>query len=204
MKSPLIIGTDVRTMTPATLSIYSNPAVIAVNQDPLASSGLRVWRYYVDDTDSYGQGEISLWATQLSGGDYAVALVNAGNNSRVMNATMTELFTSLGEQSELTQSFDVYDLWANRMTDAEASSILNGNATVNGTIMDVNGTTTQYNATEMSYADGLANDETALLGMKTGSVAPMGTLTASVPRHGVGLFRLRPQGGSSMRKRDEL
>ena len=35
VKSPLIMGSDITSMTAETLSIYSNAAIIAVNQDPL-------------------------------------------------------------------------------------------------------------------------------------------------------------------------
>ena len=43
MKSPLIIGTDVRTLSPASLGILQNKRLIAVNQDALAAQGtLRV------------------------------------------------------------------------------------------------------------------------------------------------------------------
>jgi len=64
----------------------------------------------------------------------------------------------------------------------------------------------RYNATSMSYADGLAANNTALLGMKMSTaLQPMGTLAAMVQGHSVGLYRLRSQGvPSSMRKRDEL
>ena len=44
MSSPLLIGTNVLTLTPANLAIYSNPAVIALNQDPSAGAGIRKWR----------------------------------------------------------------------------------------------------------------------------------------------------------------
>ncbi len=41
-KAPLIIGCDVTKMTTATLSILTNPEVIAVNQDPLGIQGTKV------------------------------------------------------------------------------------------------------------------------------------------------------------------
>ena len=41
-KAPLLIGCDVRNMSPATLSTLSNPEVIAVNQDPLGIQGRKV------------------------------------------------------------------------------------------------------------------------------------------------------------------
>ena len=184
--------------------------MIAINQDPSSSAGVRKWRYYVNDTDEYGQGEISLWTNTLASGDVVVALVNAGNNSREMNATLQDIFldastaVTSGPSPLLMEAWDVYDLWANRMDDATASAILNGNATMNVNIMNITNITTRYNSTEMSYADGLAMNNSALLGAKTMTVDPMGTLTATIPGHGIGFYRLRSQGASSMRKRDEL
>ena len=102
------------------------------------------------------------------------------------------------------EAWDIYDLWANRMDDETAASILSGGAMINGTVANNVNSTSRYNATAMSYAEGLAMNNTALYGRMVGSVAPMGILEAAVPRHGVGLFRLRKQSGGGMRKRDEL
>ena len=41
-KSPLIVGCDVTNMSPTTLSILTNPEVIAVNQDPLGVQGKKI------------------------------------------------------------------------------------------------------------------------------------------------------------------
>ena len=41
-KAPLIIGSDVRNISAASLSILTNPEVIAVNQDPLGIQGKKV------------------------------------------------------------------------------------------------------------------------------------------------------------------
>lgn len=218
MKSPLIIGTDLRTMTPATLSIYSNAAVLAVSQDPLGSPAYRVWRYPAP-LDDYGQGEISLWTGSLSGGDYIVALVNAGNVSLVMNASLTDIFfdkssaSSKGPAAEILQTWDAYDLWQNRLDDGTALAILYGNATsINGTATPggknstagTNGiASTRYNSTALSYADGLAANHPALLGAKIATIQPKGALEVEVPRHGIRLFRVRSTGGET-KKRDEL
>jgi len=42
MKAPLIIGSNVTSMTPETLAILTNPEAIAINQDPLGIQGRRV------------------------------------------------------------------------------------------------------------------------------------------------------------------
>lgn len=195
-------------MTPATLSIYSNPAVLAVSQDPLGSPVYRVWRYPAV-LDDYGQGEISLWTGTLSGGDYIVALVNAGNVSLYMNASLTDVFfdksstSAKGPAAEILQMWDAYDLWQNRMDDATAQAIIKSNGTATIEENKPTAETARYNSTALSYADGLAANHPALLGAKIATIEPGGALEVKVPRHGIRLFRFRSAGGR-MKKRDEL
>ena len=47
------MGTAIPDMSPETLSIYSNPAVLAISQDPLGASAHRIWQYSAP-VDSYG------------------------------------------------------------------------------------------------------------------------------------------------------
>lgn len=211
IKSPLIMGTNIPKMTASTYSILANAAVIAISQDSAGTPAVRIWNRAAD-VDEYDQGSMSLWAMALSGGDYAIALLNAGNTDVQMNATLEEIFvdkaTTAGGATKgalpSSKGWDIYDLWANRMDDITATSILHGNATVNGTITDTANSTMLYNATEMAYADGIKQNHSALLGVKTDSVDPMGTLTAMVPRHGIAMFRLRARDEASKERRDEL
>lgn len=202
--SPLLIGTNIGTLSPENLAILSNPAIIALNQDPSATAAVRKWRYLVDP-DETGEGEIALWTRVLDNGDTVIALLNAGNTSRTMNATIDDIFLdqrtagAYRTPPELSQTWDVYDLWANRMTNAEAGSILNGTS-----VGASNSTSTRYNATATSYADGIKKNDTALLGVRVGSIAPSGTFSAEIARHSVGVYRLRSQGNAALRKRDEL
>lgn len=219
------MGTDVTMMTAETLSIYSNSAIIAINQDPLGVPVTRVWQSPAQpqnetySVDAYTAGETSFWTGELKNGDYVVAFVNGGPTTTTMTATMNDVFIDLvttGSNApvpQLQQKFDVYDLWANRMSNATAQAIINGNVTMetNSTnpVSEAGANSTlpmqTYNATQISYADGLNANNTALFGVKVKTMVPMGTLSATVPRHGVAVYRLRSQGGGSgMRKRDEL
>ncbi|KAK9237360.1 glycoside hydrolase superfamily [Lipomyces kononenkoae] len=187
LKSPLLMGNDVRVMDAKSLSILNNPAVLAVSQDPVGSPAIRRWRYYVNDTDAYGQGEIQMWSGRLSGGDQLVVLLNAGNSTRSMNATLADIFYDFGPEGtapEVKQGWDIHDLWANRMDYATAQSVLDGNATSNVTRF-------YYNSTKTSYKDGLAANNTLLLGKLTGTVEADGVIEMEVPRHGVAMMRLR-------------
>ena len=219
------MGTVVTTMTADTLSIYSNPAIIAINQDPLGSPAIRVWQSPTPSqnetysTDAYIAGDMSFWTGELNNGDYVTAFVNGGSTAATLTATMDDIFVDLlttGSNApvpQLQQTYDVYDLWANRMSNATAQAIISGNFTMqtnsNNTASEATANSTlpmqTYNATELSYADGLSANNTALFGVKVKTLAPMGTLSARVPSHGVVVYRLRSQGGGSgMRKRDEL
>ncbi|ORY15916.1 glycoside hydrolase superfamily [Clohesyomyces aquaticus] len=213
MSSPLLIGTHVPTLSPANLAILSNPAIIALNQDPSATGAVRKWQYFMDP-DENGQGEIALWTRDLHNGDVAIALLNAANSAHTLNATMDQIFLdprtagAYKEPVQLRQSWHVYDLWANRMTEAEASAIING--TMNGTaaITNTNSTinprVTRYNATSLSYEEGLKNNATALFGVRVGTIEPAGTWSVEIPRHSVKMYRLRSTGVETVRTRDEL
>jgi alpha-galactosidase len=214
------MGNDFSKITPASYSILSNAAVIAVNQDPMGTNAVRRWTYPVDDTDAYGQGSIQMWSGALNsttGGewnDYVVLLINGGNSSRTMKAELGGVFIDTGTGGtapELGLAWEVRDLWANRLNDTAAAAILKAaNVTVsqemqgNGTIGEFGSETSMlYNATRQSYADGIAKADPALLGKVSTTVPSSGTITASVSRHGVAMLRLRAVETGSAR-RDEL
>ncbi|GAB7352312.1 hypothetical protein MBLNU459_g2763t1 [Dothideomycetes sp. NU459] len=178
-KSPLVIGTDIRILSPQSLSIYLNPAVLAISQDPTGSSVVRRWRYYTTP-DQYGQGEISMWSGSLAQGDYIVILLNAGLNATGMNATLADIFIDNGgaKSVQAQSEWDLYDLWANRMPNATASAILDTNSTVGV----ANVTSYYYNATQTSYADGIAANDTLLMGTMVGTVRALGTVAAQEER----------------------
>ena len=69
LAAPLILGNDVRAMTPETLAILKNPEVIAVDQDPAGRQGLPVLK----------AGAIEIWTKALSDGSTAVGLFNRGD-----------------------------------------------------------------------------------------------------------------------------
>lgn len=202
-KSPLIMGNDIRIINPTDLSIISNAAIIAVNQDPSSSSAVRRWIWNTNDTDQNFRGTIQMWSGSLkstTGGqqnDMVVLLINGGDSSSTMNASLADIFVDNGPggtAKQVKMSREVRDLWANRMSDEEASWII-GNSTVTGNATTgYNATaigTGRYNATKTSYAQGLANKDDLLLGQVTTTATPSGTITATVDPHSARVFRLR-------------
>lgn len=208
------MGNDFSKVTNKTLSILTNAAVIAVNQDPLGSSAARRWYYDTDATDEYGRSSIQMWSGSLNsttGGDYndmVVVLINGQNASATLNATLADIFIDSGtggKAPQVAMTWEVRDLWAGRLTDEEAQALIDtANATESGTGPASNATTKLYNATRTSYAEGLAAKDEVLLGKVVGTVEPYGSLTADVDRHGAAMFRLRAVSTAAVRRREEL
>jgi alpha-galactosidase len=67
--APLILGSDPRALSPATIGMLTNPQVIAIDQDPLGIQGTVVRQR--------GSGQV--WSRPLLGGERAVALLNRGS-----------------------------------------------------------------------------------------------------------------------------
>ncbi|KAJ9639005.1 hypothetical protein H2201_005916 [Coniosporium apollinis] len=136
VKSPLIMDNNILNMDARALIILLNPAVLAISQDPLGSSAVRRWRYCLSSYDVSGnataaQGdgpaaEIQMWSGSLSEGDYFVALLNLGPEARTMSATLADIFVDEGgsRSEEAQSSWDVYDLWTNRMPNRVANAII--------------------------------------------------------------------------------
>ena len=103
-----------------------------------------------------------MYSGSLSNGDYMVVLLNAATKEMHMNATSADIFIDEGgsKSTEAKSSWDVYDLWANRMPDSVANQILKSNSTAGvANVGDY-----LYNSTAMSYADGIAANHTLLMG----------------------------------------
>ena len=186
LKSPLLIGADLRELSPNTLTILNNPAIIAVNQDPLGRSAAQVYRNTNVKKDKYGQGEVQIWSGPLYPHDQLVVFLNAADEDLEMSTTLNDIFVHNGPEGSAPQTkdeYDVHDLWADRMPERNAADILAGKA--------------QYRKKSYeSYQEGLDNGDPKLLGKRVGSIGPQhGELKAQVPRHGSRVFRLRSLDG---------
>ncbi|OJJ43549.1 hypothetical protein ASPZODRAFT_74133 [Penicilliopsis zonata CBS 506.65] len=209
VKSPLLLGHDLRTMTAKTLSIINNPAIIALNQDPLGSPAIRIARNESVPKDGFGVGETHVWSGTLANGDQVVALLNAADADLPISISLEEIFVRAGpggRAAQTKQEWLVYDLWANRMSETHAHAILDAadDAAREAVFRSVN----WYNATELPYVQGLKAGDTRLLGEKIGSVLAGGKLEALVARHSAKIFRLRPASGEVVKPyilgKDEL
>ncbi|XP_060105948.1 alpha-galactosidase A [Heteronotia binoei] len=68
MAAPLLMSNDLRHINPASKALLQNKEVIAINQDPLGKQGYRITK------DHNG---LELWERPLSGGAYAIAIMNS-------------------------------------------------------------------------------------------------------------------------------
>ncbi|WP_285743040.1 NPCBM/NEW2 domain-containing protein [Lentzea sp. NBRC 105346] len=95
MAAPLLIGTDLRTASPATLSILKNTDVIALDQDPLGRQGREV-------RSGGGQHVV---VKPLANGDVAVALFNENWWTSTISTNLTEIGLGAG-------TYATKDLWS--------------------------------------------------------------------------------------------
>jgi len=107
VKAPLIIGTDVTNMSPATLAILTAPEVIAVNQDPLGIQGRRVQRRNATQTE--------VWAGPLADHSVAAVLLNRGSSDN----DVTVLWPRIGLNANTLCS--VRDLWQRKVVTTTVS-----------------------------------------------------------------------------------
>ncbi|KAG9231324.1 melibiase [Amylocarpus encephaloides] len=198
LKSPLMLGNDLREMSAQTLSIINNPAIIALSQDPHGRSAQRVMRNVNVPKDEYGIGETHVWSGKLENGDQVVILLNAAGKDIDIKAPLSEIFVSEGpggSSKEAKSDWEIWDLWADRMSDADAQSILDAKdlKTKTGIFKKLR----WYNSAEKSYAAGLAQGDERLFGKKIGNVKASGALSVKVPRHAAKVYRLRRPGGAA-------
>ena len=105
MAAPLIAGTDLRKATPATLSLYKNSQVIAVDQDSLGKQGKEI----------SASGGLDVLAKPLSGGDVSVVLFN--ENSSAATISTTAAAAGLASSS----SYKLTNLWSNDVSSTSGS-----------------------------------------------------------------------------------
>lgn len=135
MAAPLIAGTDLRTASAATLAIYTNTDVIALDQDALGVQGRLLT----------SAGGLFVFAKPLVGGDVAVALFNANDHSERMSTTAAAVGITLptGSAGDAAGSagaaagskarpLTLTDLWSKQATTASSviSAVVPGHATV--------------------------------------------------------------------------
>eukprot|EP00884_Botryococcus_braunii_P016364 jgi/Botrbrau1/3410/Bobra.0337s0043.4 len=96
MKSPLVIGADMRLMTKEQVAILTNREVIAINQDPLGVAGDLIWK----------EGADEIYAAPLVNGSRAVVMLNrrqggSGDDRVYESMSLTVKWDQLGYPTNL-------------------------------------------------------------------------------------------------------
>lgn len=106
MASPLLLGNDIRSMSPETLAIITNRELIAIDQDTLGVQGLR----FLSDEG------LEVWFKPLVNGDWAMCLFNRTKSDRAYTIDWQAFNLTDEEVSGRSTSFDTLryegrDLW---------------------------------------------------------------------------------------------
>ncbi|EHK15868.1 glycoside hydrolase family 27 protein [Trichoderma virens Gv29-8] len=212
LKSPLLLGNDLRAMTASSLAIINNPAIIALNQDPRGRAIQRISRDLDVPVDRHGVGETHVWSGPLANGDQVVIFLNAADADLDMSASLEDIFImdGVGTAPQIQQDWAVHDLWGNsgsRMSLHDAQALLDAkDADARRSFLQTK--LDWYNATELPYAQGLSRRDPRLFGERIGVVEAGGKISARVPRHAAKVFRLQSVSGQDTTRksllRDEL
>jgi alpha-galactosidase len=144
MAAPLLIGSDLRSVTADTFTILKNADVIAVDQDRLGRQA------FVTAND--GAGHV-VYSRALSNGDRAVALSNETTSTATIGTTAAAI--GLGGSP----SYSLRDLWS-KATSTTSGSI-SASVPAHGTVMfriSRAGTTTRFEAEDAASSTGTTID----------------------------------------------
>ncbi|WUV84556.1 NPCBM/NEW2 domain-containing protein [Streptomyces sp. NBC_01476] len=117
MAAPLLIGSDLRSASAATLAILKNTDVIAVDQDPLGRQGTVV----------SSSGGLVVMSKPLADGARAVTLTNENGSAQTVGTTVQAI--GLGGAS----SYAVKDLWSKAAS--STSGTISASVPAHGTVM---------------------------------------------------------------------
>lgn len=95
LSAPLMLGNDIRELTPEIYAIITNKEMIDINQDPLGKQGSKI----------RDEGDQEVWVKQLSDGSRAVVLFNRSESVTQMSVKWIEI----GYPGNL--KAEVRDLW---------------------------------------------------------------------------------------------
>lgn len=126
IKSPLILGNDIINIGDETLSIITNSAIIAINQDSSHSPAIRIWRRPVPGSkEPYstiaGTPSLQLWMGYLSNWEFVVALLNTGKDYvHDYEVLFEDVFFDLGKNAQNAR-WRIYDVWQKSSSASNAS-----------------------------------------------------------------------------------
>jgi alpha-galactosidase len=99
--APLVVGSDIRKLSPATISMLTDPDVLAINQDKAAVQAVRVG----------AAGTTETWVKRLADGGRAVVLLNRGDSAKTVTTTAAAVGLSGAR-------FTLKNAWTNAVTES--------------------------------------------------------------------------------------
>lgn len=111
--SPLMIGCDIRDMTPETYSILTNRDIIAINQDPAGRQPYLLQGIWRND-------DLIVYAKNLAGGDIAIGLFNLSGEKATARFNLDELGLPWSTQKTLVMT----DLWTDKPAVVRNANVL--------------------------------------------------------------------------------
>ncbi|MEU8185421.1 NPCBM/NEW2 domain-containing protein [Micromonospora sp. NPDC049044] len=99
--APLVIGSDIRKLSQASIDTLTDPEVLAINQDPAGVQAVRVGP----------AGTTETWVKRLANGDRAVVLLNRGESSTIITTKAASVGLSGAR-------FTVRNAWTNQVTES--------------------------------------------------------------------------------------
>jgi alpha-galactosidase len=113
MGSPLMIGCDVRNITPATKETLTKKELIEINQDPACRQPYRLNGIWQDD-------DTLVYARNLAGGDIAVGLFNLKSEKAVARFNLDEL----GLPHSTGKTLKMTDIWTGKEASTANSTVI--------------------------------------------------------------------------------
>ncbi|MFG1628453.1 NPCBM/NEW2 domain-containing protein [Kribbella sp. NPDC049227] len=99
--APLVVGSDIRKLSATTISMLTDPDVLAINQDRAAVQAVRVG----------AAGTTETWVKRLADGSRAVVLLNRGDSAK----TITTTASAVGLDGA---RFTLKNAWTNKVTES--------------------------------------------------------------------------------------
>jgi alpha-galactosidase len=165
MAAPLLIGTDVRTASPETLSVLGNEEIIAIDQDRLGVQGA-----VIADRDG-----LMVLDKPLADGERAIALYNSTDALAVVDVPASE--TGL----QRARGYRLRDVWTGEVR--QVRSTISAAVPAHGTVV--------YRVRPLR--DAAATPPLVTVGAALGTLVPGpaegGTLTTAVTNRGTGAIR---------------
>ena len=113
MGSPLMIGCDIRNMSPEAEKILTNEEIIRINQDPACRQPVKLVGTWTGE-------DLLLYSKQLAGGDVAIGLFNLGEGKTQARLNLDEI----GLPFSTGKTLELVECWTGEKSSVKNSTII--------------------------------------------------------------------------------